>query len=75
AVHCPESSSPMKIRTGTTAVFLVSSRYNLPPKERCKGTLNLTHVESLAALSDDDGAEPADLMTKHRCAKCGTPMD
>jgi hypothetical protein len=29
--------------------------------------LNLTPVESLAALSDDDGAETADLMSKHRC--------
>ncbi|OWW79210.1 DNA topoisomerase I, partial [Acinetobacter baumannii] len=54
AVHCPECSRPMQIRTGTTGVFLGCSGYNLPPKERCKGTLNLTPVESLAALSDDD---------------------
>ncbi|MFI7960488.1 type I DNA topoisomerase, partial [Acinetobacter baumannii] len=52
AVHCPECSRPMQIRTGTTGVFLGCSGYNLPPKERCKGTLNLTPVESLAALSD-----------------------
>ncbi|MBD0244136.1 type I DNA topoisomerase, partial [Acinetobacter baumannii] len=57
AVHCPECSRPMQIRTGTTGVFLGCSGYNLPPKERCKGTLNLTPVESLAALSDDDSAE------------------
>lgn len=42
AVHCPECSRPMQIRTGTTGVFLGCSGYNLPPKERCKGTLNLT---------------------------------
>lgn len=75
AVHCPECSRPMQIRTGTTGVFLGCSGYNLPPKERCKGTLNLTPVESLAALSDDDSAETADLMSKHRCPKCGTAMD
>jgi DNA topoisomerase-1 len=49
-VHCPECSRPMQIRTGTTGVFLGCSGYNLPPKERCKGTLNLTPVESLAAF-------------------------
>ena len=74
-VACPECSRPMQVRTGTTGVFLGCSGYNLPPKERCKGTLNLTPVESLAALSDDDGAETADLMSKHRCPKCGTAMD
>ncbi len=74
-VKCPECGRPMQIRTGTTGVFLGCSGYNLPPKERCKGTLNLTPVESLAALSDDDAAETADLMSKKRCAKCGTAMD
>ncbi len=75
AVHCPECTRPMQIRTGTTGVFLGCSGYNLPPKERCKGTLNLTPVESLAVLSDDDGAETADLMSKRRCPQCGTAMD
>ncbi|CAG67420.1 type I DNA topoisomerase [Acinetobacter baylyi] len=74
-VACQLCSRPMQIRTGTTGVFLGCSGYNLPPKERCKGTLNLTPVESLAAFSDDDSAETADLMAKHRCAKCGTAMD
>lgn len=64
-VHCPECERAMQIRTGTTGVFLGCSGYNLPPKERCKGTLNLTPVESLAALSDDDAAETADLMSKN----------
>ncbi|MBF7683732.1 type I DNA topoisomerase [Acinetobacter sp. B5B] len=74
-VHCPECERAMQIRTGTTGVFLGCSGYNLPPKERCKGTLNLTPVESLAILSDDDGAETADLMSKRRCPKCSTAMD
>ncbi|CAG2155675.1 unnamed protein product [Oppiella nova] len=75
AVHCKECERPMQIRTGTTGVFLGCSGYNLPPKERCKGTLNLTPVESLAILSDDDSAETADLMSKKRCPVCGTAMD
>lgn len=74
-VDCPECGRAMQIRTGTTGVFLGCSGYNLPPKERCKGTLNLMPVESLAMLSDDDGAETADLMSKRRCPKCGTAMD
>ena len=74
-VACQLCGRPMQIRTGTTGVFLGCSGYNLPPKERCKGTLNLTPVESLAAFSDDDSAETADLMSKHRCPKCGTAMD
>ena len=75
AVHCKECERPMQIRTGTTGVFLGCSGYNLPPKERCKGTLNLTPVESLAALSDDDAAETADLLSKKRCPICATAMD
>ncbi len=74
-VHCPECDRPMQIRTGTTGVFLGCSGYNLPPKERCKGTLNLTPVESLAVLSDDEAAETADLMSKKRCPICETAMD
>lgn len=74
-VHCPQCERAMQIRTGTTGVFLGCSGYNLPPKERCKGTLNLTPVESLAALSDDDSAETDDLMSKKRCHICGTAMD
>ncbi|KAA8734499.1 type I DNA topoisomerase [Acinetobacter qingfengensis] len=74
-VHCPQCDRAMQIRTGTTGVFLGCSGYNLPPKERCKGTMNLTPVESLAALSDDDSAETDDLMAKKRCPACGTAMD
>jgi len=84
-VACPTCGRPMQIRTGSTGVFLGCSGYNLPPKERCKGTINLTPVESLAALtepapSDDlneEGsvAETADLMAKKRCPICDTAMD
>ncbi len=74
-VHCPQCERAMQIRTGTTGVFLGCSGYALPPKERCKGTMNLAPVESLAVLSDDDSAETADLMSKKRCPICETAMD
>lgn len=76
-VACLLCSRPMQIRTGSTGVFLGCSGYNLPPKERCKGTINLATVESLAGLADDDndGAETADLMAKKRCPICDTAMD
>ena len=76
-VACEQCSRPMQIRTGSTGVFLGCSGYNLPPKERCKGTRNLTPVESLAALADDSDntAETIDLMSKRRCQLCDTAMD
>ena len=76
-VACLLCERPMQIRTGSTGVFLGCSGYNLPPKERCKGTINLASVESLAGLAEDDndGAETADLMAKKRCPICDTAMD
>ncbi|MEY4516146.1 MAG: type topoisomerase [Pseudomonadota bacterium] len=75
-VACELCERPMQIRTGSTGVFLGCSGYNLPPKERCKGTRNLAAVESIAALAaDDDLAETADLMSKKRCPICDTAMD
>ena len=76
-IHCNLCERPMQIRTGSTGVFLGCSGYNLPPKERCKGTMNLTPAASmLVALSDDDSsAEVAELMEKKRCPVCGTAMD
>lgn len=74
-IHCPSCERAMQIRTGSTGVFLGCSGYNLPLKERCKETLNLTPVESLAVLSDDDNAEMEDLRAKRRCPICETAMD
>ncbi len=82
-VACQLCGRPMQIRTGSTGVFLGCSGYNLPPKERCKGTINLAPVESLAALTDDSSddsesgsaAETLDLMAKKRCPICDTAMD
>ncbi|MFB2537980.1 MULTISPECIES: type I DNA topoisomerase [unclassified Acinetobacter] len=74
-ISCPTCSRPMQIRTGSTGVFLGCSGYNLPPKERCKQTINLSPVESLAIMSDDDDAEMQDLRAKRRCPICETAMD
>lgn len=78
-VHCDLCGRPMQLRTGSTGVFLGCTGYNLPPKERCKGTKNLMPVEAFANLDeaegDDEAAEVKDLMEKKRCPKCGTAMD
>lgn len=77
-VHCDLCGRPMQLRTGSTGVFLGCTGYNLPPKERCKGTKNLMPVEAFANLDDAEGdevAEVKDLMEKKRCPKCSTAMD
>ncbi|WP_028767265.1 type I DNA topoisomerase [Shewanella fidelis] len=72
-IKCPTCGRPMGIRTGTTGVFLGCSGYALPPKERCKTTLNLTPGEE--AVSSGEDAETEALRAKHRCGICGTAMD
>ncbi len=78
-VHCDICDRPMQLRTGSTGVFLGCTGYNLPPKERCKGTKNLMPVEAFANLddsdTDDEAAEVKDLMEKKRCPKDGTAMN
>ncbi|WP_352338515.1 type I DNA topoisomerase [Psychrobacter sp. 16-MNA-CIBAN-0192] len=78
-VHCDLCDRPMQLRTGSTGVFLGCTGYNLPPKERCKGTKNLMPVEAFANLDDPEGedetAEVKDLMEKKRCPKCSTAMN
>lgn len=77
-VHCDLCGRPMQLRTGSTGVFLGCTGYNLPPKERCKGTKNLMPVEAFANLDEaegDEAAEVKDLMEKKRCPKCSTAMD
>ena len=78
-VHCDICDRPMQLRTGSTGVFLGCTGYNLPPKERCKGTKNLMPVEAFANLddsdNDDEAAEVKDLMEKKRCPKDGTAMN
>ncbi|MBH3440765.1 type I DNA topoisomerase [Pseudomonas luteola] len=73
-IPCPTCSRPMMIRTASTGVFLGCSGYSLPPKERCKGTINLVPGDEIA--EDDEGeSESRVLRGKHRCDICGTAMD
>ncbi len=75
-IHCDLCARPMQIRTGGTGVFLGCTGYNLPPKERCKGTKNLMPVEAFAKTSaDDDSDEIIALLAKKRCPKCNAAMD
>ena len=64
----------MMIRTASTGVFLGCSGYSLPPKERCKSTMNLVPGNEIA--EDDEGeSESLLLRNKRRCQICGTAMD
>jgi len=73
-IPCKECGRPMQIRTATTGVFLGCSGYSLPPKERCKSTMNLVPGNEIA--EDDEGeSESLLLRNKRRCSKCDTAMD
>lgn len=74
-IACPECGRHMQIRTASTGVFLGCSGYNLPPKERCKKTINLTPGDEAISVDADDEAESRLLMKKHRCKICDTAMD
>ncbi|WP_445398139.1 type I DNA topoisomerase [Zobellella sp. An-6] len=73
-IDCPACGRKMGIRTATTGVFLGCSGYALPPKERCKQTINLIPGDDFV-LANDEEAETDALRAKHRCGKCGTAMD
>ena len=73
---CSDCSRPMQIRTASTGVFLGCSGYALPPKERCKNTINLLPGdEAIAIDADDEEAESQLLRTKRRCKLCNTSME
>lgn len=74
-IDCPDCSRKMGIRTATTGVFLGCSGYALPPKERCKKTINLVSADEFVSTIDGDEAETDALRAKHRCEVCGTAMD
>ena len=74
-IDCPTCGRKMGIRTASTGVFLGCSGYNLPPKERCTTTMNLTPGDEAVLVADDDELETEVLRQKKRCAKCGTAMD
>ena len=72
-IPCVECGRPMMIRTASTGVFLGCSGYALPPKERCKSTVNLVPGNEVAA--DDEEGESRVLRAKRRCPICSTAMD
>ncbi|MEP1214939.1 MAG: type I DNA topoisomerase [Marinobacter sp.] len=76
-IPCPTCSRPMQIRVASTGVFLGCSGYSLPPKERCKTTINLVSGDEVVSADEDVEGEGETrlLRKKRRCPKCGTAMD
>jgi len=77
-IPCPKCNRPMQIRTASTGVFLGCSGYALPPKERCKSTINLTPGEEAISTDNAEEAEAAEnelLRHRKRCPKCNAAMD
>ncbi|WP_148862962.1 type I DNA topoisomerase [Marinobacter fonticola] len=76
-IPCPTCARPMQIRVASTGVFLGCSGYQLPPKERCKTTINLVSGDEVVSAEDDVEGEGESwlLRKKRRCPKCGTAMD
>ncbi len=74
-IPCKTCGRNMQIRTGSTGVFLGCSGYALPPKERCKSTMNLVSGDEAVNVDEDEEAESKQLRQKRRCGKCNTAMD
>lgn len=74
-IACDSCARPMQIRTASTGVFLGCSGYNLPPKERCKQTVNLIPGDEAISADADDEAESRLLLSKRRCGLCNAAMD
>lgn len=74
-IPCGDCGRPMQIRTASTGVFMGCSGYSLPPKERCKNTVNLIPGDEAISVDADDEAESRLLLSKRRCVKCHTAMD
>ncbi|ENZ5478791.1 DNA topoisomerase 1 [Serratia marcescens BIDMC 44] len=75
SIDCPTCGRKMGIRTASTGVFLGCSGYALPPKERCKTTINLVPEAEVLNILEGDEAETNALRARRRCKKCGTAMD
>ncbi|GHD47551.1 DNA topoisomerase I [Marinobacter persicus] len=76
-IPCPSCGRHMQIRVASTGVFLGCSGYSLPPKERCKTTINLIPGDEVVSADEDVEGEGETrlLRKKRRCPKCGTAMD
>ena len=74
-IVCGSCGRRMQVRTASTGVFLGCSGYSLPPKERCKATINLTPGDEVVGGKGDEEEESRILRNKRRCGTCGTAMD
>ncbi len=74
SIDCPTCGRKMGIRTASTGVFLGCSGYALPPKERCKTTINWCRRTKSSTCWKAMTRKPT-LRAKRRCQKCGTAMD
>lgn len=74
-IPCALCGRNMQIRTGSTGVFLGCAGYALPPKERCKHTMNLVSGDEAIDADADEEAESRQLRAKHRCKLCNSAMD
>jgi len=74
-IPCPDCDRHMMIRTGSTGVFLGCSGYSLPPKERCKATINLIPGDEVVSADGDEEEESRILRNKRRCSICDSAMD
>ncbi|MDH3325407.1 MAG: type I DNA topoisomerase [Gammaproteobacteria bacterium] len=74
-LECTTCSRHMQIRAGATGVFLGCSGYNLPPKERCKTTMNLISGDEAVDADADEESEARALLKRRRCPKCDVAMD
>jgi DNA topoisomerase-1 len=74
-IACKACGRPMQVRTGSTGVFLGCSGYALPPKERCKETMNLVPGNEAVDADADEEGESKLLMKRHRCKLCNTSME
>ncbi|NOX43337.1 MAG: type I DNA topoisomerase [Gammaproteobacteria bacterium] len=73
-IACPTCGRNMMVRVGSTGVFLGCSGYNLPPKERCKSTINLISGEESVSTEGNGEAEAKALREKSRCPICNSAM-
>ena len=55
-IECPDCGRNMQIRTASTGVFLGCSGYALPPKERCKRTINLIPGDEVRIVCEFDSS-------------------
>ena len=74
-IACVRCDRPMQVRTASTGVFLSCSGYALPPKERCKATVNLISGDEVVSANGDAEEESRILRNKRRCERCDTAMD